>query len=98
MSKRKIAVFGSDGRVGLAVVKETLSRDWDVNTITNSGNNALPGDMKPIECDVLQDDVTPTLKGCDAVVSCLGVGNDPQTLLNPPPLYTEGTAGIVHAM
>jgi uncharacterized protein YbjT (DUF2867 family) len=48
--------------------------------------------------DVLEGDLRPVLSGVEAVISCLGVPNDPKTLLDPPPLYTRGTRRIMDAM
>lgn len=48
--------------------------------------------------DVLSDQLGDVIEGSTAVLSALGVANDVATLLNPPPLYTEGTARICDAM
>jgi hypothetical protein len=42
--------------------------------------------------------LAPLLADADAVISALGVSIGPRTILDPPPLYTEGTLRIVRAM
>ena len=54
--------------------------------------------MTYFKTDVLNDDLADALEGSDTVLSCLGVGNDPATLLDPPPLFTDGTVNIAYAM
>ena len=95
-----LTVFGGNGGTGSAAVRTALSRGHTVHTVDLSG----PDDSKnhdrlfQHQADVLEDDLRSLVKGSDAVLSCLGVGNDPETLLSPPPLYTKGTKSIADAM
>lgn len=47
---------------------------------------------------MLTDDLRPWIEGRDAVFSCLGLPLSPSTLVDPPPLYTEGMLRIAGAM
>lgn len=95
-----ITIFGADGLVGRETVRQALGRGHAVQAVERT----WPPDTPPREgatlhtADVLEDDLAGCIGGSDAVISCLGVGNDLQTLMSPPPLYTRGTARIREAM
>ncbi|NNE51337.1 MAG: NAD(P)H-binding protein [Sulfitobacter sp.] len=93
-------MFGASGATGRAAVAAARKRGHTVRAM----HHTLPDDegddpqVTHLQADVLADDLSDRVRGVDAVISCLGVGNDPQTLLSPPPLYTEGTEAICDAM
>lgn len=95
-----LAIFGASGATGGHAVSAARRRGHRVIGLDRED----PAAHQAAQCidwrkaDVLSDDLSEVLKGADAVLSCLGVGNDPRTLLSPPPLYTEGTAAICDAM
>ena len=95
-----LTIFGGTGGTGSAAVQKALSRGHHVRTV----DRHIPSDAATHErlthfsADVLKDDLREFVKGADAVLSCLGVGNDAETLLSPPPLYTDGTKAIADAM
>ena len=96
----KICVFGAEGLTGGHVIGQALKRGWQVVGVDRDEPHD-PYQGPAIEyrtADVLEDDLSKPVTGCDAVISALGVGNDPRTLLDPPPLYTEGTRRIVEGM
>ena len=95
----RIAVFGAKGAVGQHVIDQALAKGHEVVALEPSWENepARKGVLHRT-CDVLVDDCAPDLEGCDAVLSCLGVGNAVKTLLDPPPLYTRGTSNILAGM
>lgn len=97
---RCILVFGANGATGREVVRLALASGCTVRASDRSFDHsgALPQGVEAIPGDILKGDLRPVVKGMDAVISCLGVPNDPRTLLDPPPLYTEGTRRIVEAM
>jgi putative NADH-flavin reductase len=73
----KIALFGATGVVGPTVLREALARGHDVTVlarnpaavpITQEGLLVVKGDA------LTAADVEACIKGCDAVVHCLGLG------------------------
>lgn len=94
----QITVFGASGRTGKRVVGQAVARGWNVIAVTHDGFDSSSDQVTPMQADVLEDDLAETLSGSDAVISCLGVGNDPATLIDPPPLYSKGTLRITSAM
>jgi putative NADH-flavin reductase len=95
----KLAVVGAKGAVGQKLVEFALAADNQVVAIELEWSNKEDNEhIRFVEADVLNDDLSIAFAGCDAVLSCLGVGNSPKVLLNPPPLYTEGTKNIISAM
>lgn len=95
-----LTIFGGSGTTGAAAVQTALSRGHTVRAVDRHADPAAPDHERLThhEADVLNDDLDALIDGSDAVISCLGVGNDAQTLLSPPPLYTTGTARICDAM
>lgn len=97
---RRILVFGAEGATGRRLVQQAAAAGHVLRASERLFRDraALPDAVEAVEADVLSDDLRPLMRGMDAVVSCLGVPNDPRTLIDPPPLYVEGTARIVEAM
>ncbi|WP_210527907.1 NAD(P)-dependent oxidoreductase [Rubellimicrobium arenae] len=100
MDQRHILVFGAEGVTGREVVRQAIARGHQVRASDRSFNapERLPEGVEAVPADILHGDLRPLMSGVDAVISCLGVGNDPKTLLDPPPLYLEGTTRMVEAM
>ncbi|MEM7689901.1 MAG: NAD(P)H-binding protein [Pseudomonadota bacterium] len=94
----QISVFGATGRVGSRVVDQAIERGLKVKAISHEDYQTSEPGVTFIKADVLEDDLAEAVSGSSAVISCLGVDNDPLTLLDPPPLYTEGTLHIATAM
>lgn len=96
----ELVIFGGAGGTGAAAVQTALARGHTVLSV----DLALPDDpqdhprLSHRAANVLSDDLAEAVRGADAVLSCLGVGNDPKTLVSPPPLYTDGTMAICDAM
>ena len=95
-----LAIFGGGGTTGKAAIAAARARGHDVRAIDHSKPDQPSQDpgVTHMQADVLDDDLREAVRGVDAVLSCLGVGNDALTLLSPPPLYTKGTAAICDAM
>jgi len=96
----RITIFGASGATGLHACAQALDAGHIVTAVDHSGDHPLAGrdGLTMKQADVLTDDLGDTVKGADAVLSCLGVGNDLGTLASPPPLYSKGTARICDAM
>jgi nucleoside-diphosphate-sugar epimerase len=97
---RRILVFGAEGATGREVVRQAVALGHAVRASDRSfaSPGALPPGVEAVAADVLSGDLRPVVAGMDAVISCLGVPNDPKTLLDPPPLYRTGTRRITEAM
>lgn len=95
-----LVIFGASGGTGAHAVAAARARGHRVRAIHHEMPEKAGDDPQVTldSADVLQDDLRAQVRGADAVLSCLGVGNDPQTLLDPPPLYTKGTRAICEAM
>lgn len=70
----KVAVIGANGRVGRLVVKESLSRGYEVTGIVRQGTVA---DIPVIHEDIMGL-TTEDLTVFDAVVNCFGVWDESQ--------------------
>lgn len=95
-----IVIFGASGATGKAAIAAARNRGHRVRAVDHHPPEEPADDpmITHMQGDVLNDDLSDHVRGADAVLSCLGVGNDPQTLLSPQPLYTQGTAAICDAM
>ena len=72
----KIAVIGSTGMVGGAVVKELANRGHEVKAIARKPEKVLVHDnVKAEKADVLDADFYKHLENVDAVVSAFSTGN-----------------------
>ncbi|SDE42152.1 NAD(P)-dependent oxidoreductase [Limimaricola pyoseonensis] len=98
---KTLLVLGAHGVTGQEVVAQAVAKGHRVRAAEMS----WPEDAAPpapgverVTADVLKDDLGPVVQGVDAVISALGVPGDPQTLMDPPPLYTTGTRRLVEAM
>ncbi|RVT82863.1 hypothetical protein DXV76_15835 [Rhodobacteraceae bacterium CCMM004] len=94
-------MIGADGATGREVVAQAAARGHRVRALERSwpeGAAPLPPGVERATADVLEGDLAPAFAGCDAVVSAIGLGLSPQTVLAPPPLYTEGALNILRGM
>lgn len=96
----KIAVFGASGTTGRQILRQAVSRGWHVRAVARSWDGAGENGsaLELVKADVLEDDLSKIVSGVDAVISALGLSADPQTLADPPPVYTKGSARIADAM
>ena len=96
---KTFAVLGAAGGVGRCLVDQALARGHRVRAVEPDWPEADPrAGLELCRADVLQGDLTDCFDGVDAVLSCLGVGNRVGTLIDPPPLYTQGTTNILRGM
>ena len=96
----KILLLGPGGGTGKHILQQALDQGHGVRGVERdfpSGFCDHPA-FEACEADILEDDLAPVMRGCDVVVSALGLGRDPQTLADPPQLYTEGAVRIVEGM
>lgn len=95
-----ITVFGAAGATGRQIVDQAVRRGMSVTAVEPSWPHGETGieRVTHAEADVLTDDLAPLIEGRDAVLSALGLGLSPQSVIDPPPLYTESAHRIVRAM
>ncbi|WP_420391509.1 NAD(P)-dependent oxidoreductase [Acuticoccus sp.] len=101
MSQPHILVLGAGGSTGRELVAQALAR----------GCRVIAADRHQLDepqregctyavVDVLDEDsLVRAVEGVDVVASAIGLPmGSPKTLLDPPPLFTEGTRNIIAAM
>src|SRR5690625_3601699 len=81
----RIAVIGSNGKLGKLIVEEAMNRDFSVTGIARNDNESIANEF--IQKDLF-DLVKQDLSGYDVVVSAFGVWNESD-------LYKHKTS-IVH--
>jgi len=97
---KHILLFGATGDTGSALLNQALEKGLQVRV----AEREIPDDFKQSdnvemrEADLLDGGLADLMDGVDCVISAVGLPRDPQTLINPPPLYTEGAVNIVSAM
>jgi nucleoside-diphosphate-sugar epimerase len=87
-----VLVLGGTGRTGGRVVEQLLSRRVDVRAIVRSADRLPPSvvgnpRLTVIQADPLSmsaDELTDQVRGCDAVISCLGHITNVSGILGPP--------------
>lgn len=97
----KILVLGAHGVTGQEVVKQAVAKGHHVRAAEMKWPDDAPPaghNMERVTANVIEDDLGPIVDGVDAVISALGVPGDPKTLMDPPPLYTQGTRNLIDAM
>ncbi|PSK86839.1 putative NAD(P)-binding protein [Limimaricola soesokkakensis] len=97
----KILVLGAHGVTGQEVVKQAVAKGHHVRAAEMKWPDDAPPaghNVERVTANVIEDDLGPIVDGVDAVISALGVPGDPKTLLDPPPLYTQGTRNLIDAM
>ncbi|NND92030.1 MAG: SDR family oxidoreductase [Granulosicoccus sp.] len=97
----KLVVIGGSSGVGLACVKEALSRGHEVTMFsrTASRSGLSHQNLEIIEGDALdKTDVTRSLRGSDAVIQTLGVTFDLKMITGPITLFSESTTVLLDAM
>jgi len=96
----KILLIGPTGRTGRLVLDAALERGLAVRGLEREIDDDFCDHENFEFCsgDLLEGDFDSAMDGVDCVISAVGLERDPQTLLDPPPLYTEGAVNIVRAM
>lgn len=98
--KKTLALFGANGATGRRILREALDAGWRVRAMETGWPDGAPSHehVEPRLCDLLSDPLAPAIEGCDAVVSAVGLPLTPETVIAPPPLYTEGALRMIKAM
>ncbi|MGB7404655.1 MAG: NAD(P)H-binding protein [Pacificimonas sp.] len=98
---QKLLLFGAGGETGREVLEQALAAGHHVRAVEHSWpDGPLPDrdGLERREADLITDDLSDLTEGVDAVISAVGLGRSPKTLIDPPPLYTEGAVRMVQAM
>ncbi len=93
-------LFGASGGTGRAILDQALERGHSVRAVERDPPRAISDHerFEPRQGDLLAGGLEEVMEGADLVICAAGLGRDPQTLLQPPPLYTAGTVNIIRAM
>lgn len=96
-----ILVYGADGATGTRIVDQALARGHRVRASVHSltGNERQADGLEWVETDLMQaDGPKGDMAGIDAVLNAVGIDAGPDTVVNPPPLQTDGTRNLLAAM
>ncbi|MDA9918273.1 NAD(P)H-binding protein [Erythrobacter sp.] len=95
-----ILLFGATGDTGREILNQALDMGHKVRGAERSWPDGFCDhpNFTQHHADMVEGDFADVMDGIDCVISAVGLGRDPQTLINPPPLYTEGAVQIVQAM
>jgi biliverdin reductase / flavin reductase len=97
----KVAIFGATGGTGRIMVRKALERGHEV-TAAARNPLALSGDherLRVVEADVMQPrTLEAVVKGQDAVITSVSVGNALKEGRRPTTLFSEGARNVIAAM
>ena len=106
-TKHTVLLVGGTGRTGRRVLEQLLSCDISVRAIVRSADRLPKGAaqdprLKLIEANLLSlsdDDLLRNVRGCDAVISCLGHVLSLKGIFGPPrDLVTQATRRLCRAI
>ncbi len=106
-TKHTVLLVGGTGRTGRRVLEQLLSCDISVRAIVRSADRLPKGvaqnpRLEVIEADLLSlsdQDLLRTVRGCDAVISCLGHILSLKGVFGPPrDLVTQATRRLCQAI
>ena len=96
-----VLIYGADGATGARLVEQALDRGHTVRASCRAldGSERAAEGLEWVETDLLEaDGPRGDMAGVDAVLSAVGIDAGPSTVVNPPPLYTDGTRNVIAAM
>ncbi len=105
--KRTVLLVGGTGRTGRRVLEQLLGRDVDVRAIVRSAERLPAGvatnpGLTVVEADLLSlsdAELRGHVRGCDAVISCLGHVMSLKGVFGPPrDLVTQATTRLCRAI
>jgi len=97
---QRILLFGATGETGSALLDQAL----DAGLHVRAAERDFPSDfrtherLETAEADLLDPGLADLMDGVDWVISAVGLPRDPRTLVNPPPLYSEGAVNMISGM
>ncbi len=106
-AQQTVLLVGGTGRTGRRVLEQLLGRGIDVRAIVRSAEKLRAGvaerpGLSVVEADLLalsDEELLRHVRGCDAVVSCLGHTISLRGVLGPPrDLVTQATARLCRAI
>lgn len=96
----RILLFGATGETGSALLDLALEKGLHVRAAEREfpdGFGQHPN-VETAEADLLDEGLGDLMDEVDCVISAVGLPRDPRTLVNPPPLYTEGAVNMIAGM
>jgi uncharacterized protein YbjT (DUF2867 family) len=106
-AQQTVLLIGGTGRTGRRVLEQLLSRGINVRAIVRSAENLRAGvaerpGLSVVEADLLalsDEELLRHVRGCDAVVSCLGHTPSLRGIFGPPcDLVTRATTRLCRAI
>jgi nucleoside-diphosphate-sugar epimerase len=106
-TRQTVLLVGGTGRTGRRVLKQLLDRGIGVRVVVRSARKLPEGaaddpNLTVVEADLLSlgdDDLMRQVRGCDAVISCLGHVLNFRGIFGPPrDLVTRATARLCRAI
>lgn len=97
----RVAILGATGPTGQFAVKEALEKGYYVTALVRNPDKLATKDdkLKIEKVDIFKPaELSPHLKGCDAVVSCLGTNTQGFLGRSKVSFYTDSIKSIVSAM
>ena len=97
----KLLVIGASRGIGLEVVKQALSRDYEVRAFARSAESIGLSNAKLETRNgsaLRVSDVASAMTGVDAVILTLGVRAGPGMVLGPVDLFSRATEIVIDAM
>jgi nucleoside-diphosphate-sugar epimerase len=104
---KTVLLVGGTGRTGQLVLEQLLQRGFRVRAIVRSPHKLPPSvaqdpNLTVVEADLLsmrETDLLSQVRGCHAVISCLGHVTDIQGIFRPPrDLVTQATTRLCRAI
>lgn len=96
-----ILIYGADGATGSRIVDQALERGHTVRASCRSltGEERQADGLEWVATDLMdRDGPKGDMAGVGAVLNAVGIEAGPDTVVNPPPLHTDGTRNILAAM
>src|SRR5271165_2471619 len=97
----KLLIIGASRGIGLEVVKQALSRGYEVRAFARSAELfglSNPRLEKRNGSALKVSDVSSAMTGVDAVILTLGVRAGPGMILGPVDLFSRATGIVIDAM
>jgi len=96
-----ILIYGANGDTGARLVDEALRRGHTVRASaqTLTGSEKQADGLEWVVTDLMErNGPAGDMAGIEVVINAAGIDAGSNTVLNPPPLHTEGTRNVLAAM
>ncbi|MDB2407557.1 NAD(P)H-binding protein [Jannaschia sp.] len=95
-----LTIFGADGATGARLIEAGLEAGHTLRAVYLADRpERRDARLTWEQGDVLtRDGLEALVEGTDAVLNAVGIDAGPSTVVNPPPLHTQGTLNLLLAM